>query len=173
MRDLMQEAFGQVPAGMPRPQPEKFDFEDAAIDCENPVVVEDIAERISSTEVPALTRAMLRQSKYHERLAQWKSAKLEANGADKERLLKIAMSALDGDGAASFDAGLTKALSVTDVTYEIMQHGKAGDAKSACEAYAKLNTLYLEIAEITRRQWATIDAGYEAEAARLGIDLSQ
>jgi hypothetical protein len=174
IRSLIDEGFGELPPGTPRPQPTALPAATnrSPGDCERPEVQQEMLTIAGGRPADAIG-PLLHRASYAERLTQWKLWRLRASGrVSQERLGQIARTALQsaspgGDPLAGF-ALFPEMFGAID---RLTALAKDRDAAAACRASVELVDIFERMEEISGAQWRAIDAAIEAEARRHGISL--
>lgn len=174
---LVNEVFGRLSPGTPRPVPVEVDIPDryTAQQCGDPTFAASIWDKASDKPMTRYMAATLRRASYRDKLTTWMLWKIDESG--KIEPMELVGLAMDAAGGASPGGNPLAALSrITDMFPLITELGdahKAQDKAGFCLAMARFQDFIAETDEITTAQSAAIHAQLEAEAARLGVDLSQ
>lgn len=168
------EAFGELPAGTPRPvAPElKLTSASSAADCDRPEVQREMLTVMDGRANEVMSQ-MMRRIKHTERLTEWKKWKLESSGkVGKDRLLQLTLDALDaaspgGDPLAGF-ALFPELLAVMD---RLAAQAQGGDTAAACRSSFDMAAVFRKMESVSSGQWRALDAALEAEAKKVGVAL--
>jgi hypothetical protein len=170
----VREAFGELPAGTPRPQAPPLQLTKAAspADCDQPEVQREMLTIMDGRANEVMSQ-MLRRISHDERLIEWKRWKLASSGkVGKERMLEIMAAALaagspGGDALAGF-ALIPDLLATLE---KLVGQAQAGDASAACRSSFDMVAIFRKMEGTSARQWAAMDAALEAEARKVGVSL--
>ncbi len=165
------EAFGDLPADTPKPEavviPKPESLKPEICTTEDGLAQIDA---IFGGKPDAMMRYVSARAKYHEKIVQWKSNRLEKSGkVSKDRLLQITLGGLNGGG--DMMAGLGAVMDMFAKAADIAKLQKAGDRPGACRATVAMLKNFEKVDVSVTRQWAGIEAGLDAEAAKRGVSF--
>lgn len=175
LRAHASEAFGDLPAGTPRPQ-----VPDIAVpamrseaECDDPAMREKVAALVAGNGTDAFMATMLARTKYRDRLTTWMAWKLESSGRiEKMKLVNLMLGAT---GSASPGGNPFAALAMFEEMLPIVSRigaaEKSKDPAAICRALIPFHAWMTKVDAITLKQTQGAQAALAAEAKKLGISL--
>ncbi len=120
-----------------------------------------------------MMRYVAARARYNEWIVNWKSDRLEKSGkVSSARMAQIALSGLQrGSPRGNPMAGLGAVMDMFAKAEDIAKLEEAGDRRGACRAKVALLANFKTIDATVSKQWESIEAALDAEAARVGVSF--
>lgn len=169
------EAFGDLPAGTPRPSLPEIALPPVAVaqDCEDPARLEAVAATMTDVFTDSFLGRMVARTTWRDRLTTWMAWKLESSGkVSKDRMLTLLLSST-GKASPQGNPFATLAMipELLTLVERLSDAEKAKDRKGFCRGVLDFREWVTKVDAITMAQTRSALAAMTAEAAKLSISL--